>query len=84
MLITLSAHGCCTTFCVCVQVVDLSLLPHADVTLYIELKPVLPPEAYITGDVRELVGGTVLCRKLFAERAYNHTYTFSTYLSIYL
>jgi hypothetical protein len=43
------------------QVVDLSLLPHADVTLYIELKPVLPPEAYITGDVRELVGGMVLC-----------------------
>jgi hypothetical protein len=40
-----------------VQVVDLSLPSHADVTLYIDLRPVLPLEAYTTGDVRELVGG---------------------------
>ncbi|KAG5179043.1 hypothetical protein JKP88DRAFT_350052 [Tribonema minus] len=39
------------------QVVDLSLPAHADVTLYIELRPVLPLEAYVTGDIRELVGG---------------------------
>ncbi|CAM9221770.1 unnamed protein product [Scytosiphon promiscuus] len=39
------------------QVADMPLLPQSETTLYIGLRPVLPPEAYTSGDCRELIGG---------------------------